>query len=785
MTQHATPHRTHGGSSDDQRVPNGRHAPVAGLPSQLAPELAGVLDALPAAIYTTDAQGRLTSYNEAAADMWGRRPELGERWCGSHRLYHPDGRPMPKDECPLAIAIREGRDVRGMELVIERADGLRRTALPFPTLLRDASGRVTGAVNLVVDITESQTIRETRRAAEERYRAIVDTQSELVCRFRMDGTILFVNEAYARARGLRREDLEGKNLWEFVIGADHKRVRAELEQITIDRPELVIENSCETAAGPRLFMWTNRALSFDEHGRPVELQSSGVDITDRTLAERALRESERRFRVLADNISQFAWMADADGSLNWYNRRWYEYTGTNFEQMQGWGWRAVQHPDHVDRVAERWTIACRDGQAWEDTFPLRGKDGQYRWFLSRAVPIRDAQGRVIQWFGTNTDITEQRVVEEELDRHRADLEARVQERTRELRETYERLRMSERMAMMGTLSAGLGHDMGNLLLPVRVRLESLASQPLSDQAREDVEAIRTSAEYLRRLASGLRLLALDPHRSVAAETSDLRAWWADVEGLLKSATPRGVTLEARLDDRVRRVPISAAALTQVVFNLVQNAGDALRERGSGAIVIEPREDDGEVCVIVSDDGPGMAPEVLERCMEPYFSTKTRGISTGLGLALVHGLVREAGGRLEAQSRPGEGARFTLRFPIPARHAPSDRRTQPLAIIDVRDSRLRSLTTRELRAIDVRIEGAATGAAGAALFVTDDPEKLLGAPEDAVLLLFADAPRGCSRPVRSLGPRPEFGALRETLRDIFKDHAPPAVPARGADIIHDR
>jgi PAS domain S-box-containing protein len=136
-----------------------------------------------------------------------------------------------------------------------------------------------------------------------------------------------------------------------------------------------------------------------EDGKPRYLIGACVDVT-----ERRMREEE--FRALAESIPQLAWMADASGSIYWYNRRWYEFTGTTLEQMRGWGWKAVHHPDHVARVVERIQHSWDTGEPWEDTFPLRGRDGQYRWFLSRAEPIRNADGRVARWFGTNTDITE-------------------------------------------------------------------------------------------------------------------------------------------------------------------------------------------------------------------------------------------------------------------------------------------------------------------------------------------------------------------------------------------
>jgi PAS domain S-box-containing protein len=137
------------------------------------------------------------------------------------------------------------------------------------------------------------------------------------------------------------------------------------------------------------------------------------EIHGRGMAEEELREGEERFRTLANNISQFAWMADQKGWIFWYNQRWFDYTGTTLEEMAGWGWEKVHHPDHRQRVIEKIARCFRTGEVWEDTFPLRGSDGNYRWFLSRAVPIRDSQGNVLRWFGTNTDITESKEAEQE------------------------------------------------------------------------------------------------------------------------------------------------------------------------------------------------------------------------------------------------------------------------------------------------------------------------------------------------------------------------------------
>lgn len=154
---------------------------------------------------------------------------------------------------------------------------------------------------------------------------------------------------------------------------------------------------------------------LDDTGRVIAASKVARDITAQKQMVARLRESEERLRLLADNMSQLAWMGDPTGAIFWYNKRWFDYTGTTMAEMEGWGWRAVHHPEHVERVCDRYRAHIGTGEDWEDTFPLRGATGEWRWFLSRAVPIRDESGRIICWFGTNTDITEMREAEQRIE----------------------------------------------------------------------------------------------------------------------------------------------------------------------------------------------------------------------------------------------------------------------------------------------------------------------------------------------------------------------------------
>jgi PAS domain S-box-containing protein len=178
------------------------------------------------------------------------------------------------------------------------------------------------------------------------------------------------------------------------------------------RPGIFTEEAEKTLVG----IAAQAAVAIDNANLYQAVQK---ELAEHKRIQEALRASEEKFRAMADHIAQFAWMTDAQGWIFWYNRRWFEYTGTTLEDMQGWGWQKVHHPDHVERVTARFRRALETGEFWEDTFPLRGRDGEYRWFLSRAVPIRDEAGRVLRWFGTNTDITAQREAELALRRSEA------------------------------------------------------------------------------------------------------------------------------------------------------------------------------------------------------------------------------------------------------------------------------------------------------------------------------------------------------------------------------
>lgn len=476
----------------------------------------------------------------------------------------------------------------------------------------------------------------------------------------------------------------------------------------------------------------------------------------------AIAQSEERLRSLVVVITDIPWLADADGAFIEPQRRWEEYTGQSWEEHRGFGWVNAIHPDDRASVLEEWKAARRLGTLYES----RGRvwhagSARYRRFRVKAVPVRCARGAIQEWTGACTDVEHQEAAEEQLRHHREHLEQLVAQRTTELAESHQRLRFAERMASLGTLSAGLGHDMGNLLLPVRVRLDSLEAMRLPESAKEEVAGIRSAAQYLQKLASGLRLLAVDPARDGASST-DLAQWWEEAADVLRNSLPRGIGLESVLPAQPCLVGMSKAALTQAVFNLVQNAGEAMREWGSGLVSVRVRDGGSAVEIEVRDDGPGMTEEVCARCMEPFFSTKSREISTGLGLSLVHGLVRSARGTINVESAPGRGTTFTLRLPRAEVRGMRDRGRRRVACVDLRDARLRSIVCKELGLRSFAVLEGSERLGEADLVVTDRTD--LNGDVRGRLLLVGE---GSSRPPPDarLSASPRVAEIRDALAQL--------------------
>jgi len=364
-----------------------------------------LLQALPVAVYTTDAKGRITFFNDAAAELWGRKPEIGaEEWCGTWRLYWPDGRPLPHDQCPMAVALKENRAIKGAEAIAERPDGTRIPIVPFPTPLRDESGALIGAINTVLEITE----RKDAEQVSQLLGAVVEGSHDAIISMNLNGTITTWNHGAERLFGYTAQEAVGNSVT-LLYPPDRSDEAAGILGLIgrgehLDHYETVRQRKDGSLVEVSFTLSQMKIAGGAIAGASTIVQ----DITGRREAEKARRNSEEQFRILADNIPALCWMAYADGWIYWYNRHWYEYTGTTPDSQEGWGWESVHDPKELPAVMERWKASLASGQPFEMVFPLKGADGVFRPFLTRVVPHRDEEGRLVRWLGTNTDISAER-----------------------------------------------------------------------------------------------------------------------------------------------------------------------------------------------------------------------------------------------------------------------------------------------------------------------------------------------------------------------------------------
>jgi PAS domain S-box-containing protein len=249
---------------------------------------------------------------------------------------------------------------------------------------------------------------------EDHFSALVQHSFDAIISKDLNGVIRSWNPAAERMLGWSSEEVIGKPI-RLIIPSDRQQEEDDiLHRINNGETIAKFETIRQHKSGRPVLVALSISPLRDERGAIVGASKIAHDISESVEARKRLEENELQFRILANSIPQLAWMADGRGLIFWYNDRWYDYTGTTLDQMKGWGWTSVHHPDHVERVRSRIQESWDSGRHWEDTFPLRGRDGEYRWFLSRAVPLLDRDGKVWRWFGTNTDITIQRENEEQI-----------------------------------------------------------------------------------------------------------------------------------------------------------------------------------------------------------------------------------------------------------------------------------------------------------------------------------------------------------------------------------
>jgi PAS domain S-box-containing protein len=433
--------------------------------------------------------------------------------------------------------------------------------------------------------------------------ALVESSDDAIVGKTLDGVIRSWNPAAERLFGHTAEEAIGRPILLIIPSERHPEEREILSRLRRGERIEHFETVRVRKDGRPVEVSLTVSPIFADDGSIVGASKIARDIGLRKEAQARLAASEARFRALADNIAQLAWTTDPSGSITWYNARWYEYTGEAPEATIGWGWRKVHHPDHVEGVEERFRAAIASGEVWEDTFPLRRHDGAWRWFLSRAQPIRDAAGEVTMWFGTNTDITDRMEMEEAL---------READRRKD------------------EFLATLAHELRNPLAPIASGLELLRLQP-----EDPGIAVRVLATLERQTSHLVRMVddLLDVSRITRGKV-ELRREEVDLAtvaaGAVEASRPlldrAGHRLTVELPDQPLRLDADPVRLGQVLANLLNNAARYTPDGGEVRLAVERRGD--EATIVVSDTGVGFLP----RPARPSSSSSSRATARAPGRA---------------------------------------------------------------------------------------------------------------------------------------------------------
>ncbi|MGN6547853.1 MAG: PAS domain S-box protein [Aureliella sp.] len=357
------------------------------------------------------ARPKVLYVSPAYTQIWNRSSEsLYQRPRSFLKSIHREDRPQ------VLEAI--GRQARGEttteEFRVVRPDGSVRWVSDRAFPIKDESGRVYRVAGIAEDITERRLASEALRESEARLRRIVESNVIALVVGDYQGRVIEANDAYLQLVGYSREDLrKGRlNFIELTPPEFQDLDRRAMEQMATSGRHDPFEKEYMRRDGTRVPVLVGTAyLGKDKNGNELGVKFV-LDLTERKKAEQALRESEEKLRLMADTIPQLAWMARPDGYIFWFNRRWYEYTGLEHEQVEGWGWQAVHDPQYLPEVLKNWRSSLASGKPFGMVFPLKGNDGQFRPFLTRVNPLRDQDGQILYWFGTSTDISEQKRAED-------------------------------------------------------------------------------------------------------------------------------------------------------------------------------------------------------------------------------------------------------------------------------------------------------------------------------------------------------------------------------------
>ncbi len=573
--------------------------------------------------------------NKTALEIWGKTyqevinkpvfdssPELEDSIKKILHNVYTTGEPFIANEIPVQVKRTGKPDTAYFNTVYQP--------------LRDLDNKIYGIIAIGTEVTEAVNARKQIEASEKRFSNILEQSLMAVSIFKgREMRISFMNEPMIVMFGKGR-DVIGKPLIEVLPEIEGQPFPQLLDDVYTtgvphygyEMPGTLVRNGKAEETYFNFVYQPYREVDNSITGIVV----IGTEVGVQVIAKKQIEESENRFRTFADSIQNLAWIANAEGFIYWYNQRWYDYTGTTLEEMEGSGWQKVHHPDKVKKVTEFLSEAWKKDEAFELTCQLRGYDGKYRWFLTRAYPVKDANENIERWIGTNTDIHEQKEKEQKKDE-------------------FISIASHEMKTPLTTAKGYLD------LLLLLFSEENQTAFSYANKAKQAVDRLNSFVTELLD-ASKIQNGKLDYNISMFEFNEMVDEAIEDIQLTAKNHSVQ------KTANNTRQIKGDRDRLQQVMINLL---GNAVKYSPNGEkVIIKVEEQDGNIQVSVQDFGVGMSSQHLDKVFDRYYRVQEHAVyfqGLGIGLYISKNIIERHQGKIWAESELEKGSTFYFTLPL--------------------------------------------------------------------------------------------------------------------------
>ena len=606
-------------------------------------QLVGIIETIPSMIVSISPTGELTQFSQRTVEYFGASLEefVKDGW---GKFIHPDD--LEETVKAFFPAIEAGEPYN-LLYRLRRADGEYRWHQARGAPWRDVNGKIIQYYGLAEDIDERKRAEETLRKSERELRTLIDVMPAIVGVSLPDGTVEFLSQSWLDYFGQTTEEAMGGG-WTSVIHPDDvDRVVANRKAGLASGDLVVQELRCRGADG--VYRWfLNRSLPIrDDEGKVVKSYGMLFDIDVLKKTESALQMREHELVGIIETIPSMLWSVSPTGETTHLSQRFLEYFGVRFEEIISRGWESFIHPEDREETVKAFARAISTGESYRAIHRLRRADGEYRWYNSMGEPLRDPQGKIMQWYGLSVDIDDRKRAEDHL------------------RDTSIKLAKASRLTTVAELAGSIAHELNQPLTSILANAQAAkrwlnAASPNLTEVDSSIE--RTIRDARAADATMQHIRALFKQESFVKKDVKIPDILNEVVRIVQEdPKKRAVPVECHLEESLPAVPVDQIQIQQVFINLIVNAIEALEgQQGPPQVTLRAAVTDSDRMLIqVIDNGPGVHDP--ERIFDAFMTTKEKGM--GIGLAVSRSIVEAHGGRLWAENNKAGGAIFNVALPL--------------------------------------------------------------------------------------------------------------------------